>query len=120
MIEGIKANSPSQQRSVHLVENKSGSELEKARENEKNENMLKQQDAVKLNEIKEVVKGINEFLQPSHSSLKFVFHEKLEEYYVSIIDEQTKEVIKEIPSKEMLDYYAAMTEKLGFLIDKKI
>ena len=70
--------------------------------------------------IKEIVEGLNHFLTPTHSSLKFEFHEQLNEYYVTLIDDSTKEVIKEIPSKKMLDFYAATIEKLGFLMDKKI
>jgi len=75
---------------------------------------------VSAESIKEIVDGLNHFLTPTHSSLKFEFHEQLNEYYVTLIDDSTKEVIKEIPSKKMLDFYAATIEKLGFLMDKKI
>jgi flagellar protein FlaG len=71
-------------------------------------------------QITEVINGMNKFLQPSHTSLKFVLHEKLNEYYVTVIDDTTQEVVKEIPSKKLLDVYAAMTEFLGLLVDKKI
>lgn len=70
--------------------------------------------------IEEIVKGLNDFLSPSHTSLKFEFHEKLNEYYVTLIDEKTKEVVREIPSKKMLDFYAEMTQHIGLLVDKKI
>lgn len=71
-------------------------------------------------QIEEVVKGMNKFLEPTHTSLKFQFHEKLNEYYVSIVDDQTREVVREIPPKKLLDMYAAMTEFLGLIVDKKI
>ncbi|WAA12018.1 flagellar protein FlaG [Fervidibacillus halotolerans] len=71
-------------------------------------------------QIKELVNGLNEFLTPVHTSLKFELHEKLNEYYVTIIDDNTKEVIKEIPPKKLLDLYAAMAEQLGIIVDKKI
>jgi flagellar protein FlaG len=70
--------------------------------------------------VAKVVDGLNEFLTPSHTSLKFEYHEKLNEYYVTLVDDQTKEIVKEIPSKKMLDFYAAMTEAIGLMIDKKI
>ncbi|MCK6206013.1 flagellar protein FlaG [Bacillus infantis] len=70
--------------------------------------------------IEKVVKSINNFLEPSNSHLKFEFHEDLKEYYVTIVDDTTKEVIKEIPSKKLLDMYSAMKEYLGLLVDKKI
>ncbi|MBM7661584.1 flagellar protein FlaG [Bacillus mesophilus] len=72
-------------------------------------------------EIEEVVKQMNQFLlQPNRTSVKFQLHEELKEYYVSVIDEASQEVIREIPSKKLLDVYAAMTEFLGLVVDKKI
>ncbi|MDW2876655.1 MULTISPECIES: flagellar protein FlaG [Bacillaceae] len=70
--------------------------------------------------IEKVVASINDFLKPANSHLKFEFHEDLKEYYVTIVDDSTKEVIKEIPSKKLLDMYSAMKEYLGLLVDKKI
>lgn len=70
--------------------------------------------------VEEVVKGLNNFLEPAHTSMRFKLHEKLNEYYVTIVNDNTDEVIKEIPSKKLLDTYAAMAEHLGLLVDKKI
>jgi flagellar protein FlaG len=70
--------------------------------------------------VKEIVDGMNKFMEASPTALKFEFHEKLNEYYVKIIDEKTKETVREIPPKKMLDFYAAMTEFLGLMVDKKI
>lgn len=71
-------------------------------------------------ELNEIVNGMNQFLQPSHTSLRFELHEKLQEYFVKIVDDKTHEVIREIPSEKLLDMYAAMTEFLGLVVDKKI
>ncbi len=70
--------------------------------------------------MEELVKGLNEFLSPVQTSLKFELHEKLKEYYVTIVDDSTHEVVKEIPPKKMLDLYAAMVERIGIIVDKKI
>jgi flagellar protein FlaG len=70
--------------------------------------------------MEEVVQGINNFLQPVNTSIKFELHEKLHDYYVTIVDDKTKEVIREIPSKKLLDTYANMMEFVGLLVDKKI
>ncbi|MFP3359685.1 flagellar protein FlaG, partial [Planococcus sp. SIMBA_143] len=66
------------------------------------------------------INTLNTYLEPSQTSLKFQLHDELNEYYVQIIDTQTDEVIKEIPSKKFLDRYAATAELLGFMIDQKI
>ncbi|PKR77990.1 flagellar biosynthesis protein FlaG [Halalkalibacillus sediminis] len=68
----------------------------------------------------ELVDGLNEFMEPMNTSIKFEFHDKLDRYYVSVIDSNTDEVIKEIPPKKMLDVYAAMAEFMGFIVDERI
>ncbi|MBS4174148.1 flagellar protein FlaG [Bacillus sp. FJAT-49736] len=70
--------------------------------------------------LQKVIDGMNEFVQASNTHLKFELHDELNEYYVSIIDDKTQEVIKEIPSKKMLDIYAEMEKHLGILVDKKV
>jgi flagellar protein FlaG len=67
-----------------------------------------------------VMNSMNEFLNASNSHLKFQFHDELKEYYVTLVDDTTNEVVKEIPSKKLLDMYAAMTDYLGLLVDKKV
>ncbi|WP_099159881.1 flagellar protein FlaG [Virgibacillus ndiopensis] len=71
-------------------------------------------------EVKTVVSKLNEFIEPTRTNLKFEFHEKLKEYYVTVVNPLTDEVIKEIPPKKMLDMYAAMAEFMGLLVDEKI
>ncbi|MBS4208347.1 flagellar protein FlaG [Bacillus sp. FJAT-50079] len=72
-------------------------------------------------QVEKIVDGLNDFLKATtHTNLKFEFHDKLNEYYVTIVDEVTKEIVKEIPPKKMLDMFAAMTEFLGLMVDKKI
>lgn len=70
--------------------------------------------------VVEAVDKMNSFLEPTRRNLKFELHEKLDKYYVSVIDSSTNEVIKEIPPKKMLDMYAEMAEFMGILVDRKI
>lgn len=71
-------------------------------------------------EVQTVVSKMNEFIEPLRTNLKFVLHDELNEYYVTIVNPHTNEVIKEIPPKKMLDMYAAMAELMGIFIDQKI
>ena len=71
-------------------------------------------------QLEKVVKGINDFIETSNTHIQFKLHEKLNEYYVTVVDNDTKEVVREIPSKKVLDVYAAMTEFIGLIVDKKI
>ncbi|WP_234028538.1 flagellar protein FlaG [Lentibacillus sp. Marseille-P4043] len=71
-------------------------------------------------DVKSVLSKLNDFMEPLRTNLKFEYHEKLDEYYVTIVNPKTDEVIKEIPPKKMLDMYAAMAEFMGLLVDEKI
>ncbi|WP_077619681.1 flagellar protein FlaG [Bacillus sinesaloumensis] len=93
----------------------------------KGDNVIIPQQIVNQNEkldlkenVQQVINSLNEFLGSNNTSLKFELHDELNEYYVTIVNNETHEVVREIPSKKILDIYAAMTEFLGFVVDKKI
>ncbi|MBG9444637.1 flagellar protein FlaG [Cytobacillus firmus] len=119
MIERVSSQNISlTTRSIHTNENTNGVRTTDVNKEIPIESKLSVQ--IKEEELTEVVDSMNEFLQASHTSLKFVLHEELNEYYVTLVDDLTQEVVKEIPSKKMLDMYAAMTEFVGLMVDKKI
>lgn len=68
----------------------------------------------------QVTDSMNTFLESANTQLRFKFHDKLNEYYVTIVDSKTDEVIREIPSKKLMDIHAAMREFVGLLVDRKI
>lgn len=75
---------------------------------------------INKDEVETVVSKLNEIIDPLRTDLKFQYHEKLNEYYVTVVNPLTSEVIKEIPPKKMLDMYAEMAELMGILMDEKI
>lgn len=91
---------------------------ETSAENSSNKDQSKKEMAKE--KIETIVTQLNEFMEPTRTSLKFEFHDKLNDYYVKVIDRDTEEIIREIPPEKMLDMHAAMAEFVGFLIDKKI
>jgi len=64
--------------------------------------------------------AIEQRFHPSHRHLRFAYHEKLHDYYIQVIDDETNQVVREIPPKQLLDNYAAMAEKFGLVVDEKI
>ncbi|NNV01358.1 flagellar protein FlaG [Brevibacillus sp. MCWH] len=70
-------------------------------------------------QLQKELDNLNKFVQSGNTHLKFTFHEKLNEYYVQIIDDQTNEVIREVPSKKILDMVAKIHEMIGLLVDEK-
>ena len=69
---------------------------------------------------KQMTDSMNRFLETVDTQLKFKFHDQLNEYYVTIVDSKTDKVVREIPSKKLMDIHAAMREFIGLLVDHKI
>ncbi|ADH98582.1 flagellar protein FlaG [Salisediminibacterium selenitireducens] len=70
-------------------------------------------------QLDEAADAMTELSMLRNTSLSFERHEKLDRTMVKVIDQQTDEVIKEIPPEEFLDMISSMLEFAGILIDKK-
>ncbi|MER2154597.1 MAG: flagellar protein FlaG [Solibacillus sp.] len=70
--------------------------------------------------VQEAVNKMNEMLEVNNSTSKFMFHEGLERYYVTVVNRDTEEVVKEIPPKKLLDAFYEMQKMLGMVVDEKI
>lgn len=81
---------------------------------------IQQERAYSKEDINKELGHLNKMLESKNSHLHFVLHDKLNEYYVQVIDDKTNDVIQEIPSKKVMDTVAYFYEKLGIIIDKKI
>jgi flagellar protein FlaG len=119
MIEKVTGGSTSLQSFLKLENSENNQEVNQIQTQEQQGNSI-QPEPVTKEKMESVVRGMNEFLTVSNTHLKFEFHDELKEYYVTIVDDSTKEVVKEIPSKKVLDMYAAMTEFVGLMVDKEI
>ncbi len=71
-------------------------------------------------EVEKAVDGLNKLLENRDTHLSFRLHEKLNEYYVQIVNNGTNEVIREIPSKRLMDVFVEMQQMLGLLVDEKV
>ena len=70
--------------------------------------------------VQEAVNKMNEMLEVNNSASRFMYHEGLERYYVTVVDSETEEVVKEIPPKKLLDAFYEMQKMLGMIVDEKI
>lgn len=70
--------------------------------------------------IHQVVNSLNEILKINQNSSKFIYHEGLDRYYVQVVNKDTDEVVKEIPSKKLLDAFYEMQKLVGMIVDEKI
>ena len=70
-------------------------------------------------EVENAVNKINKFLDGEGTHVQYEKHDVLNQMIIKVIDNNTNEVIKEIPSKKILDMVAKMCEMAGILVDKK-
>lgn len=73
---------------------------------------------VKQKDLDKAVKKLNKFLEDEPVHAEYSVHKELNAIMIKIVDDNTKEVIMEIPSKKILDMIASMCKQVG-LIDKK-
>ncbi|WP_055668147.1 flagellar protein FlaG [Desnuesiella massiliensis] len=70
-------------------------------------------------DVKNAVDKLNKFLEGEQVHAVYEIHEKLNDVMIKIVNNETKEVILEIPPKKILDMVAKMCEMVGILVDKK-
>lgn|SRR5690606_31057709 len=85
-----------------------------------NQQQSEEERQLPVEKAKQMTDSMNKFLESVNTQLRFKLHNELKEYYVTIVDSKTDEVVREIPSKKLMDVYAAMKEFVGLLIDRKI
>ncbi|WP_238988834.1 flagellar protein FlaG [Calorimonas adulescens] len=66
------------------------------------------------------IEDANKKLVGPDTRLEFSIHEGTHKIVVKIINEETNEVIKEIPPEKILDLVAKIWEIVGLFVDKKI
>ena len=70
-------------------------------------------------ELEEATKRVQQFLEPKASSLKFSIDEQSGVRIVRVIDNATKDVIRQIPSEEMVAIARALESLQGLLVKQK-
>ncbi len=70
-------------------------------------------------DLNKAVKAVNDFVSTVNSSLKFSVDEDTGQTVVKVIDDATKEVIKQFPSEQMLEIAKALDSLKGLLVRQK-
>jgi flagellar protein FlaG len=67
----------------------------------------------------EAILKANKAILGSNRSFEFSIHEKTKSIMVKVVDNDTREVIKEIPSEKILDMVANLWEMAGIMVDER-
>lgn len=69
-------------------------------------------------DLEKALKMVNNFLKDERTHAEYSYHKELKTTMIKIINEDTKEVILEIPPKKILDMVASICKQFG-LLDKR-
>ena len=69
--------------------------------------------------MKDAIDKVNAKIVPSKTRCEFSYHEDTKRVSIKVIDQNTEEVIREIPPEETLDMLSKMWELAGILIDER-
>ncbi len=70
-------------------------------------------------DVEKSVEKLNKFLEDEQVHVEYEVHDKFNQLMIKIIDDNTKEVIQELPPRKIIDMVAKMCEMVGILMDKK-
>ena len=66
-----------------------------------------------------IIERANKAINGANKSFEYSIHEATKQICIKIIDRDTKEVIREIPSEKVLDMVAKMWELNGLFVDER-
>ena len=69
--------------------------------------------------IKNAVDHANQTMRHAKTKCEFSYHEETKRVSIKVIDEETEEVIREIPPEETLEMLSKMWELAGLMVDEK-
>ena len=67
-------------------------------------------------QVESAIKSVREYIEPFNSKLEFSINDDTDQVVIKVIDKDTKEVIRQIPSEEMLAIAKALDSIKGLFI----
>ncbi|MBU1191900.1 MAG: flagellar protein FlaG [Gammaproteobacteria bacterium] len=92
------------------------SETDKGKEVAANGDSLPQEESNQTTKVEQAVNQMNQFVQTLNRDLQFSVDEDSGRTVVKVLDTETKEVIRQIPSEELLRMATYLTDGGGLLL----
>ncbi len=74
---------------------------------------------VSKEKVENAIRDINTKIRPTHTECQFSYHEATKRISIKVLDQDSGEVIREIPPEKTLDMIAKTLELAGILVDEK-
>lgn len=72
-----------------------------------------------MEQLEAAVSSVQEYIQPFNSDLQFSVNDDTDKVVVKVIDSETKEVIRQIPSEEMIAIAKALDSIKGLFVKQQ-
>lgn len=74
---------------------------------------------VSKEKVENAIRDINAKIRPTRTECQFSYHEETKRISIKVLDQDSGEVIREIPPEKTLDMIAKTLELAGILVDEK-
>ena len=74
---------------------------------------------VSQEELKTAVQSVKEYIKPFNNNLEFSVSDETEQVVIKVVDSTTKELIRQIPSEEMLAIAKALDSLKGLFVKQQ-
>ncbi|MCD3244473.1 flagellin [Clostridium botulinum C] len=79
------------------------------------------ENSIREDKLKDAINEINNYLKGEETHIECETYEGFKnQFIIKIVDNVTKEIIKEIPPKKILDLVAEICKLAGVIMDKKV
>jgi len=112
------SNDGSQYSNTVTDDNSEVSNIKQVDKSQENQSKPENKDKVDKKELDKAVTKLNKFLEDDRTHAEYSVHKDLGTIMIKVIDDDTHQVILEVPSKKILDMVASMCKEVG-LLDKK-
>lgn len=115
----VKAEIMKQTKKKEVAKERTGAKKKEAITENKSKEQEDKERLLAEKRIKQVIEEVNQKTKFTKKSLEYSVDEKTNRIAIVVRDQETKEVIKEIPSEETLDMLAKIQEVIGLVFDQK-
>lgn len=70
--------------------------------------------------LNSITKALNKFMESLNADIHFKLHDETKELMVQVVDDNNHKVLKEFPPHQLLDTIAAIRDRIGVLLDKRV
>ncbi len=70
-------------------------------------------------DVEDLVKELNQAINPFNTSLRFGFDNRSEDFFVSVIESESNRIIRRFPAEKAAEFLPKIQEVNGFLFDEK-